>query len=223
MKSIRIRSFSAPYFPAFGLNRERYVFSKTEYVEKRIQSKCKKIQTRKTPNTDTSHAVIRDVFRSLSIIYDRGFYKICYHLLKERGQSLNHWKNRTDARLFFFLHCLIQHMIGSFNRKFNRKSKVFYYHSPFTGVRSSNPNSMEHWHCVRYSEMKDFIWSVFYMTKNNPHFFVFQPILWHWFFSKAPENIWISEICVVSTYLYGAFGCMFLLCHVHVSEWVRTL
>ena len=51
MKSVRIRSFSGPYFPAFGLNTERY------NVSLRIQSKRRKIRTRKTPNTDTFYAV----------------------------------------------------------------------------------------------------------------------------------------------------------------------
>ena len=32
---------------------------------------------------------------------------------------------------------------------------------------------------------------------------------------------WLS--CVLSTYLYGAFGCIFLSCHVPVSEWIHTL
>ena len=32
---------------------------------------------------------------------------------------------------------------------------------------------------------------------------------------------WLS--CVVSTYLYGAFDCVFLPCHVRVSEWIHTL
>ena len=33
-------------------------------------------------------------------------------------------------------------------------------------------------------------------------------------------NKWLS--CVVSTYLYGAFDCMYLSCHVRVSEWIHT-
>ena len=45
VKSVRILSFSGPYFPAFGLNILR------------IQSECGKIWTRKTPNTDTFHPV----------------------------------------------------------------------------------------------------------------------------------------------------------------------
>ena len=51
VKSVRIRSFSCPYFPAFGLNTERYE------VSLRIQSECRKTRTRKTPNTDTFYAV----------------------------------------------------------------------------------------------------------------------------------------------------------------------
>ena len=44
VKSVHFRSYSGPYFPAFGLNTERYG------VSLRIQSVCGKIQTRKTPN-----------------------------------------------------------------------------------------------------------------------------------------------------------------------------
>ena len=44
MKSVRIRSFSGPYFPAFGLNTERYG-----------------VWTRKTPNTVTFQAVLGPV------------------------------------------------------------------------------------------------------------------------------------------------------------------
>ena len=32
---------------------------------------------------------------------------------------------------------------------------------------------------------------------------------------------WLS--CVLSTYLYGASDCMFLSCHICVSEWIHTL
>ena len=32
---------------------------------------------------------------------------------------------------------------------------------------------------------------------------------------------WLS--CVVSTYLYRVFDCIFLSCHVRVSEWILTL
>ena len=52
VKSVRIRSFSGPYFPAFGQNTDRYA--------RRIQSECGKIRTRKTSNMDTFHAVSAD-------------------------------------------------------------------------------------------------------------------------------------------------------------------
>ena len=51
-ESVRIRSYSGPYFPAFGLNMERYE------VSFRIQPECGKIKTRITPNTDTFRAVL---------------------------------------------------------------------------------------------------------------------------------------------------------------------
>ena len=41
VKSVQIWSFSGPYFPAFGLNTDNYS------VNYRVESKCKKIRTRK--------------------------------------------------------------------------------------------------------------------------------------------------------------------------------
>ena len=41
-----------PYLPAFRLNTKRY------RVSLRIKCECGKIRTRKTPNTNTFHAVI---------------------------------------------------------------------------------------------------------------------------------------------------------------------
>ena len=52
VKSVRIWIFSGPYFSAFQMNTERYSASL------RIQSAYEKIRTRKTPNTDTFHAVL---------------------------------------------------------------------------------------------------------------------------------------------------------------------
>ena len=57
MKSARIRSFSGPYFLAFGLNTE---------------SKCGKVQTRKTLNTATFdaagfHLTTRDSYFTILI------------------------------------------------------------------------------------------------------------------------------------------------------------
>ena len=50
-ESVCIWSFSGPYFPTFELNVERY----SAFLH--IQSECRKIQTRKTPNTNTFYVV----------------------------------------------------------------------------------------------------------------------------------------------------------------------
>ena len=52
----RFRSFSGPYFPAFGLNTEKYSLSRC------VQYECGKIQTRKAPNTDTLRSDAVSVF-----------------------------------------------------------------------------------------------------------------------------------------------------------------
>ena len=51
VKSVRIRSYSGPYFPAFGLNTESYGVSLC------IQCGYGKIRTRIIPNMDTFYAV----------------------------------------------------------------------------------------------------------------------------------------------------------------------
>ena len=59
VKSVRIRSFSGPYFPASRLNTERYV----EYLY--IQSKFGELRTRKTPNADAFCALNNSLRLSL--------------------------------------------------------------------------------------------------------------------------------------------------------------
>ena len=54
--SVRIRRFSGPYFPAFGLNTKRYG------VSLRIPSEYEKIWSGKTPNTGTFHPVSQTSF-----------------------------------------------------------------------------------------------------------------------------------------------------------------
>ena len=52
VKIVRIRSYSGPYFPAFGLNTERY------FVSLLFHSEYGKMRTRISPNTDTFHALL---------------------------------------------------------------------------------------------------------------------------------------------------------------------
>ena len=53
VKSVRIRSYSGPYFPAFELNTERHE------VSLGIQSECGKKWARIIPNMDTFYASFR--------------------------------------------------------------------------------------------------------------------------------------------------------------------
>ena len=50
-KSVRIRSYSGPHFPAFALKTERYEISLP--IQSECGSECGKMRTRITPNTDT--------------------------------------------------------------------------------------------------------------------------------------------------------------------------
>ena len=51
VKFVRIRRYSGPHFPTFGLNTERYRLSL------RIQSECGEMRTRITPNMDAFYTV----------------------------------------------------------------------------------------------------------------------------------------------------------------------
>ena len=75
LKSVRIWSFSEPYFPAFGVTTERHG------VSLRIQSGRGKIQARKTSNTDTFHAL------ELSIKVSRGLVETPANINDELGNS----------------------------------------------------------------------------------------------------------------------------------------
>ena len=63
VKSARIRNYFGPYFPAFGLNAERYS------VSLRPQSEWGKIRTRITPNTGTFYAVTFCRFSSFFLYF----------------------------------------------------------------------------------------------------------------------------------------------------------
>ena len=65
--------FAGPYFPAFGLNTERYG------VSLRIQSKCGKMRTGITPNTDTFYALCMS--HLLFIEKQPCNFEICLHIV----------------------------------------------------------------------------------------------------------------------------------------------
>ena len=62
------------------------------------------------------------------------------------------------------------------------------------------------------------IWSLSYCNWNGAHnHSVRKRTLNH----LAKPAKWLN--CVVSTYLYSVFNCMFLSCQVRVSQWIHTL
>ena len=79
VKSVRIRSYSGPYFLAFERNTERY----SAFL--RIQFECGVIRTRKTPNTDTFHTVSAIVASSINTfkLSDYCFIAFLTKLLKD--------------------------------------------------------------------------------------------------------------------------------------------
>ena len=72
VKSVRIRSFSGPYFLALGLNTRRYG------VSPRIQYECGKIRTRKTPNEDNFYAVVSNKKSGPFTLFCQAF--VFYHI-----------------------------------------------------------------------------------------------------------------------------------------------
>ena len=80
VKSHRVRSYFGPYFPAIGLNAERYG------VSLRFQYECGKMRTRKIPNTETFQAVRYNDklthFVSMFPCISMFSFSICYRILE---------------------------------------------------------------------------------------------------------------------------------------------
>ena len=93
VKRVRIRSYSGPHFSAFGLNTERH--------RVRIQSKCREMWTKITPNTDAFHAV-SSVISHVNLLYRVIYPSVIYHRLCQKKskkrveggiEDMLFWKN----------------------------------------------------------------------------------------------------------------------------------
>ena len=94
---------------------------------------------------------------------------------------------------------------------------VCFYHVTYEFERESTLYS-----CLNVKEIlarrRRYIWRLSDCNGTRTHnHLVRKRILKH----LAKLAKWLSS--VVSTYLYGAFDCMFLSCHVRVWEWIHTL
>ena len=94
VKSVRLQSYSGPYFPAFALNTERYGV----YVC--IQSECGKVRTKITPDTDTFHAVTTSSGQYYSVY--TGFERK-WHQFKQILISLLKWVTNPWPVLYPYL------------------------------------------------------------------------------------------------------------------------
>ena len=108
MKSVSIRSYSGPHFPAFGLNTETYG------VSLRIQSECGKIRIRVTPNTDTFYAVTvskslthsRAIFNTATNMQEYGFSLTCIFTYKGRISVICPYMGKYGSAKTLFSHIL---------------------------------------------------------------------------------------------------------------------
>ena len=96
---VRFWSFSGSNFPAFGLNREIYS------VSLRIQSECRKIRTRKTPNTDTSHTVSLRLSNKFFLQTKQVTEEFTWRCSIKKVSACNFFKKRLQYRCFFCDFC----------------------------------------------------------------------------------------------------------------------
>ena len=95
VKSVRIQNFTGQYFPTFRLNMETYS------VSLRIQSEIGKIRTKKTPNTNTFHAV---VVSELTIATFKITTNFCFFFT-----YVADWINRKNSKIYV-VHLYVVHL-----------------------------------------------------------------------------------------------------------------
>ena len=96
-------------------------------------------------------------------------------------------------------------------RTLNHLAKLAKWLSEFTLHTCLNIKELLAWSRRKICKLRDSNWS------RSQNHLVFKRTLKH--LTKLAK--WLS--CVLSTYMYGAFDCMFLSCHVRISEWIHTL
>lgn len=99
VKSLRIQSFLCPYFSAFGLSTERY----SVFLD--IQSKCRKVWTRKIPNTDTFRTVLFLFF--IRVINLSVFFNFFFHIIPPNSQAeFFHWQKQRKLNQGIYAVCV---------------------------------------------------------------------------------------------------------------------
>ena len=95
VKSARIRNYSGPHFPAFGLNADSRIL-----LSLRIQFECRKMRTRITPNTNTFHTVYTAIQLFKRIL--ECLHKKTKH--EEAGYEIKYLDVKLKRKCFFLPH-----------------------------------------------------------------------------------------------------------------------
>ena len=109
VKGVRIRSYSGPHFPVFGLKTDRCGVSLS------IQSKCRKMRNRITPNKDTFYTVKLKMTHFIKSIFLAGINTV---LLIENIKSLWVWFSDHNAFSEHVSKCCTELCINTENTEF---------------------------------------------------------------------------------------------------------
>ena len=149
MKSVCIQNYPGPYFAAFGLSRERYE------VSLRIQSKCGKIRTKITPNTDTFYAV--------NLLYCTKF-----------DSKNNRWNfNFSISCIYVEVSNPAGNYIFKVNNRNTRTSSVVNFEQVDAGWEMSRMNTPTSQNCIcsyRLCKMRGFHWLAWFLRIYSMNF-----------------------------------------------------
>ena len=95
VKSVRIRSYSGPHFPTFGLNTERYSVSLF------IQSNCGKMRSRITSNTDSFCPASKYILQDKITVLFSTFNSEPINLLQKQQPEVFHKRDVPENSAIF--------------------------------------------------------------------------------------------------------------------------
>ena len=124
------------------------------------------------------------------------------YFVNEHSTIWPNWPN--DSAVLWVLVCTVHLIVCSYHVTYEFESESTLY----SCLNAKELLARKRRHIWRWSDCKG--------TRTKNHLFP-KRTLNH----LAKLAKWLS--CAVSTYLYGAFECMLLSCHVRVWEWIHTL
>ena len=123
-------------------------------------------------------------------------------ILIEHSNICPNWPN--DWAVFWVLTCTVDFTVCSSHVRYGVQNESTLYNS--LNVKQLLPRSRR----------KIYRWSDCNWTRTKNHLVLKRKL-------KHVAKLTKGLSCVLSTYLYGAFDCIFLSCHVRSSEWINTV